>query len=142
MSLSIKPPRPSVQWLGEPELAFAGGLTHIDPTALTGADSSTAMSRSLRADAAPRVLLAPTILTNAVGIDTVAARATACHELQPGGSEKHTRHIEVSLPPGVRYRAGDHLGVCPRNDEERVERLAQIAECSLPIDPLAPAALH
>ena len=31
MSLSLKPPRPSVQWLGEPELAFAGGLTHIDP---------------------------------------------------------------------------------------------------------------
>ena len=33
MSLSLKPPRPSVQWLGEPELAFAGGLTHIDPGA-------------------------------------------------------------------------------------------------------------
>ena len=31
MSLSLQPPRPSVQWLGEPELAFAGGLTHIDP---------------------------------------------------------------------------------------------------------------
>ena len=31
MSLSLKPPRPSVQWPGEPELAFAGGLTHIDP---------------------------------------------------------------------------------------------------------------
>ena len=31
MSLSLKPPRPSVQWLGEPDLAFAGGLTHIDP---------------------------------------------------------------------------------------------------------------
>ena len=31
MSLTLKPPRPSVQWLGEPELAFAAGLTHIDP---------------------------------------------------------------------------------------------------------------
>ena len=31
MSLSLKPLRPSVQWLDEPELAFAGGLTHIDP---------------------------------------------------------------------------------------------------------------
>jgi hypothetical protein len=31
MSLPLKPPRPSVQWLGEPDLAFAGGLTHIDP---------------------------------------------------------------------------------------------------------------
>jgi hypothetical protein len=31
MSLSLMPKRPSVQWLGEPELAFADGLTHIDP---------------------------------------------------------------------------------------------------------------
>lgn len=31
MSLSLKQLRPSVQWLGEPELAFAGSLTHIDP---------------------------------------------------------------------------------------------------------------
>jgi hypothetical protein len=30
-SLSLKAPRPTVQWLGEPELAFADGLTHIDP---------------------------------------------------------------------------------------------------------------
>lgn len=31
MSLPIKPLRPSVQWFDEPQLAFAGGLTHIDP---------------------------------------------------------------------------------------------------------------
>jgi len=31
MSLALKPPRPAVQWLDEPDLAFAGGLTHIDP---------------------------------------------------------------------------------------------------------------
>jgi hypothetical protein len=30
-SVPLKPPRPSVEWLGEPELAFADGLTHIDP---------------------------------------------------------------------------------------------------------------
>ena len=73
----------------------------------------------------PRVLLAPTILTNAVGMDTVEARALLCRELQPAGSPKRTRHLEVSLPPGVTYRAGDHLGVCPKNDEEQVERLAR-----------------
>jgi cytochrome P450/NADPH-cytochrome P450 reductase len=33
--------------------------------------------------------------------------------------------LVVSLPPGVAYRAGDHLGVCPKNDAERVERLAR-----------------
>ena len=73
----------------------------------------------------PRVLLAPTILTNAVGMDTVEARALVCRELLPAESPKRTRHLEVSLPPGVAYRAGDHIGVCPRNDEERVERLAR-----------------
>jgi len=31
MSLSPKSLRPSIEWLGEPELAFAHGLTHIDP---------------------------------------------------------------------------------------------------------------
>ncbi len=41
------------------------------------------------------------------------------------GSPKRTRHLEISLPPGVAYRAGDHLGICPKNDEERVERLAR-----------------
>ena len=71
------------------------------------------------------MLLAPTILTNAVGMDTVEARALACQELQAPESPKRTRHLEVSLPPGVPYRAGDHLGVCPKNDEEQVERLAR-----------------
>jgi len=137
--------------------------------ALTGADSSTAMHRSLLADdAAPapavpapparsassimrrlssrrwatsmrggspgpadqgraqsRVLLAPAILSNAVGMDTAEARVLVCQELLPAGSAKRTRHLEVSLPPGVTYRVGDHLGICPKNDEERVERLAR-----------------
>ena len=73
----------------------------------------------------PRVLLAPTILTNAVGIDTVEARAVECRELQAPGSPRQTRHIQVSMPLGVAYQVGDHLGVCPKNDEERVERLAR-----------------
>jgi cytochrome P450/NADPH-cytochrome P450 reductase len=93
--------------------------------ALTGSDSNTAMARSLRADAAPRVLLVPTILTNTVGIETVEGRAVVCRELQAPESTKWTRHLEVSLPPGVAYKAGDHLGICPKNDEERVERLAR-----------------
>jgi len=93
--------------------------------ALTRADSKTAMARSLHApDITPETLLAPTILTNAVGIETFEARAVVCRELQAASSPKRTRHVEVSLPPGVPYVAGDHLGICPKNDEERVERLA------------------
>jgi cytochrome P450/NADPH-cytochrome P450 reductase len=64
-------------------------------------------------------------LTNGVGIHTVEARALGARELQAAQSPRRTRHLEVSLPPGVTYRAGNHIGVCPKNDEERVERLAR-----------------
>ena len=118
--------------------------------ALTGTDSDTAMHRSLygaddvtepmpRPQSAPsmlhrlaresatqsRVLLAPAILTNAAGVRTAEARVLACQELQAAGSPRQTRQLDISLPPGVTYRAGDHLGVCPKNDPERVERLAR-----------------
>jgi cytochrome P450/NADPH-cytochrome P450 reductase len=85
--------------------------------------SNTAMAKSLQA-AAPRVLLVPTILTNAVGASTVPARAVAARELQAPDSPRRTRHLELALPDGFTYTAGDHLGVCPRNPEQRVERLA------------------
>jgi cytochrome P450/NADPH-cytochrome P450 reductase len=72
-----------------------------------------------------RVLLAPAILTNAAGMDTVEARVLTCRELLAAGGSKQARHLELSLPPGVAYRVGDHLGICPKNDEEHVERLAR-----------------
>ena len=87
--------------------------------------SATSIMRRLAADgSASRVMLAPAILTNAVGVRTAEARVLASQELQPGDGPKRTRQLDISLPPGVTYRAGDHLGVCPKNDEERVERLA------------------
>ena len=92
---------------------------------LGGADSNTAMAMSLGGgDNAPRVLLVPKILTNAVGAETLEVRAQGCRELHAGDSPKRTRHLELRLPAGVTYRAGDHLGVCPRNDEDSVERVA------------------
>ena len=90
------------------------------PAASMGTSGSTERSHSQS-----RVLLVPTILTNAVGKDTVEARTFACRELQAAESPKRTQHLEISLPPGLTYRAGDHLGVCPKNDEERVERVAR-----------------
>jgi cytochrome P450/NADPH-cytochrome P450 reductase len=81
---------------------------------LTAADSNTAMTRSLAGgDAVPRVLLVPKILTTGVDVETFEARAIVCRELQAADPLKRTRHVEVRLPPGVSYRAGDHLGVCP-----------------------------
>jgi len=88
--------------------------------ALTATDSNTAMALSLDGQ-----IVAPTLMTNAVGVDTFSVRVLAARELQAPASPARTRHLEISLPPGFSYTAGDHLGVCPRNDEERVERLAR-----------------
>jgi cytochrome P450 / NADPH-cytochrome P450 reductase len=126
--------------------------------ALTGTDSDTAMHRSLYGDddetrpiprpvsvtsimrrLAPaagdespsRVLLAPAILTNAVGVRTAEARVLACQDLLGPDARTRTRQLDLSLPPGVTYRAGDHLGVCPKNDDERVRRLARLLGASL-----------
>jgi cytochrome P450/NADPH-cytochrome P450 reductase len=87
--------------------------------ALTAAESNAAMALSLDGQ-----IVAPTILTNAVGITTSEVRALVCRELQAPESPSRTRHLEVSLPDGFTYTAGDHLGVCPKNAEEAVERLA------------------
>jgi cytochrome P450 / NADPH-cytochrome P450 reductase len=39
-------------------------------------------------------------------------------------SPRSTRHVELELPDGVAYRAGDHLGVVPRNAHGLVARVA------------------
>ncbi len=38
-------------------------------------------------------------------------------------SERSTRHIELALPEGVTYNAGDHLGVIGRNNERQIQRV-------------------
>lgn len=44
-------------------------------------------------------------------------------ELQHEESGRNTRHIELTLPEGVDYQEGDHLGVLPRNPSALVERV-------------------
>src|SRR4029077_18951541 len=48
-----------------------------------------------------QALVAPAILTNAVGISTFEARALVSRELQAAESPRPTRHLEVTLPAGV-----------------------------------------
>jgi len=36
---------------------------------------------------------------------------------------RSTRHVEVALPAGSTYRAGDHLGVLPRNGQGQIRRV-------------------
>ncbi len=105
-------------------------------TELTGSDSVTAMRRSLgaAASALPSLdidVLVPTILDNPVGVATIEARVLGARRLQPATSPRQTQHLEIALPAGTRYRTGDHLGVCPRNGAEEVERLARHLGVSL-----------
>ncbi|MCE0762970.1 cytochrome P450 [Pseudonocardia kujensis] len=37
--------------------------------------------------------------------------------------ERSTRHVEIALPEGVTYGAGDHLGVLPRNGIDPIRRV-------------------
>jgi cytochrome P450 / NADPH-cytochrome P450 reductase len=57
-----------------------------------------------------------------------AMRVAANRELHEKGgaspSERSTRHLELELPEGVGYRAGDHLGVIAQNPESLVRRVA------------------
>ena len=46
-------------------------------------------------------------------------------ELQSSAAERSTRHIEVAVPEGAVYSAGDHLGVFPENPSELVEEVAR-----------------
>ncbi|MCB1542181.1 MAG: cytochrome P450 [Rhodoblastus sp.] len=39
--------------------------------------------------------------------------------------DRSTRHIEIALPEGATYRAGDHLAVVPRNDATLVAAIAK-----------------
>jgi cytochrome P450/NADPH-cytochrome P450 reductase len=59
---------------------------------------------------------------SAVGMTIRANR-----ELQPRDcerpSERSTRHLEIALPSGVTYNAGDHLGIVPRNGLDQIQRV-------------------
>ena len=51
------------------------------------------------------------------------ATVTDNRELLGTGATRSTRHVEIALPEGVTYQAGDHLGVLPRNDIELIRRV-------------------
>ena len=64
-------------------------------------------------------------------VDSLGARAmtvTVNRELHrrdgPNPSDRSTRHVELELPAGVTYRAGDHLGVIAHNADALVKRVA------------------
>src|SRR6266436_2037942 len=59
---------------------------------------------------------------NAVGM-TVRANRELQHRDCERPSERSTRHLEIALPSGVTYNAGDHLGIVPRNGLDQIQRV-------------------
>lgn len=53
-------------------------------------------------------------------------------------SDRSTRHLELALPAGVTYAAGDHLGVLPRNHPETIARVLR----RFNLDPAASIRIH
>ncbi len=56
--------------------------------------------------------------------DASHLRVLVNRELQAADSGRSTRHIELALPDGMTYSAGDHLGVFPENPEALCEAYA------------------
>ena len=59
---------------------------------------------------------------SAVGL-TVRANRELQHRECERPSERSTRHLEIALPSGVTYNAGDHLGIVPRNGLDQIRRV-------------------
>ena len=59
---------------------------------------------------------------SAVGM-TVRANRELQHRDCDRPSERSTRHLEIALPPGLTYHAGDHLGIVPRNGLDQIRRV-------------------
>jgi cytochrome P450/NADPH-cytochrome P450 reductase len=54
---------------------------------------------------------------------TVRANRELQHRDIARPSERSTRHLEIALPSGVTYQAGDHLGIVPRNSLDQIRRV-------------------
>ncbi|MBK8940464.1 MAG: cytochrome P450 [Polyangiaceae bacterium] len=66
-----------------------------------------------------------------VHADARTASVQRQDDLLTATSERSTVHIEIGLPEGVSYEAGDHLGVFPENPFDLVERAAVRCEVRL-----------
>jgi cytochrome P450/NADPH-cytochrome P450 reductase len=105
-------------WYGElfPSLAKA-----LDLPAAT-AEAKTAGPR-ISVSFVSRLATSPIMRSySAVAMTVRMNRELQRHDREPP-SERSTRHIEIALPSGVSYSAGDHLGIVPRNGLEAIRRV-------------------
>jgi cytochrome P450/NADPH-cytochrome P450 reductase len=65
----------------------------------------------------------PVVRSYAAAQAMVAANRELQYKDGPRPAERSTRHLEIALPKGTTYSAGDHLGVLPRNRPELIGRV-------------------
>jgi cytochrome P450/NADPH-cytochrome P450 reductase len=116
---------------GDLDSQFDAWFVKAAPAAVKELGVDTSFSRS--AGDAPLYSVesvAPTTVNAAVALGGASPMKVLVNtELQnrsgPNASDRSTRHIEVQLPEGLKYRVGDHLSVVPRNDPALVDSVAR-----------------
>jgi cytochrome P450 / NADPH-cytochrome P450 reductase len=116
---------------GDLDSQFEGWFAALAPAAVKAFGLDAKFSRS--ADDEPLYRVEPVAPTTVSMISLIGGalpmKVLVNSELQnktgPNASDRSTRHIEVQLPPGTRYRVGDHLSVVPRNDPALVDSVAR-----------------
>ncbi len=78
-------------------------------------------------DVAPAGVLSPAVAQGfsrlMVAVNSELQSSAEHGEGAAATDARSTRHVEFALPEGMRYRAGDHLSVAPRNSDWMVERV-------------------
>jgi cytochrome P450 / NADPH-cytochrome P450 reductase len=116
---------------GDLEGQFEAWSTKLRPVAAQALGIATGFDRSGKD--APLYAIQPVASTATQAIaganGAMPLKVVVNTELQnrsgANASDRSTRHIEVELPSGVRYRVGDHLSVLPRNEAALVEAVAR-----------------
>jgi cytochrome P450/NADPH-cytochrome P450 reductase len=65
----------------------------------------------------------PLLTANGIRPITIRANRELQHTNGSGVAARSTRHIEATLPEGLTYQTGDHLGVLPRNSTALLQRV-------------------
>ncbi|HEY2224300.1 bifunctional cytochrome P450/NADPH--P450 reductase [Actinomycetospora sp.] len=97
-------------------LGTACGVSASDAAAGVGGPRLTVEAVENRRSASPVVRS-----FRAVPATVVVNRELTAKAGTPGG--RSVRHVEVALPAGTTYQAGDHLGVLPRNEVSLLNRV-------------------
>ncbi|CAI3796964.1 bifunctional cytochrome P450/NADPH--P450 reductase [Pseudarthrobacter sp. MM222] len=105
-------------FFGDFDAWYAGFWPAVD-AALGQATSSPAAQPGLEVQFVGNVR-DPLLRQNGLALGTVVANRELVNTAKPGARSK--RHVEISLPEGMRYRTGDYLAVLPLNPSELVQR--------------------